>query len=110
MFVYWNSGNIDHIAKHRVTQDEAEYVLRHAAPPYPQSIGDGKYLVQGKTSVGRFLQVIFVYRPLELVDLGDVPMHRRLELQDVNEVIFIIHARELENAEKRRLRARRGRQ
>jgi len=43
----WNQWNRDHIATHGVLPEEAEYVINHAAPPYPEKIGDGKWRVRG---------------------------------------------------------------
>ena len=82
----WNEWNRDHIASHGVTEDEAEYVVNHAAPPYPQDIGDGKWRVRGQTPHGRYIQVIFVIE---------------------DEVYYVIHARGLTDNEKRQLRRRR---
>ena len=31
----WNEWNLDHVSKHGVTPDEAEYVVRNARRPYP---------------------------------------------------------------------------
>jgi uncharacterized DUF497 family protein len=83
----WNDWNLDKIAKHGVSVQEAEYIVRNAHRPFPEKIDDGKVLVQGQTSAGVYLQVIYV--PQE------------------NDEIFIIHARPLKEVEKRRLRRRR---
>lgn len=83
----WNDWNRQHIAIHGVSPDEAESVVDHAQPPYPEPIGDGKWRVRGQTSVGRYLQVIFVFDP--------------------DDTAFVIHARGLTDAEKRQLRRRR---
>jgi hypothetical protein len=36
---YWDEWNVAHVAKHDVTRDEAEHVVRHAKPPFPREIG-----------------------------------------------------------------------
>ena len=54
----WNEWNIDHIAEHGVRQDEAEAVVRNARAPYPRYQRDDKWLVCGRGSGGRLLQVI----------------------------------------------------
>ena len=54
--------------------------------PYPQELGRGKVLVAGQTSDGSYIQVIYIFSP--------------------EDVIFVIHARPLNDAEKRRLRRR----
>jgi len=48
----WNRANREHIGKHGVTQEEAEYVVRHARSPFPRAIGDGKFLCWGQTRDG----------------------------------------------------------
>jgi uncharacterized DUF497 family protein len=106
MFIYWNAWNIEHIAKHGVSLDEAESVVAHARPPYPEQVGDGKYAVWGATEDGRYLQVIYTFWSVEQVDLADVPPHRRDELAGLDEVHYVIHARDLTNHEKRRYRRR----
>lgn len=82
----WNDWNRDHIAEHGVDPDEAELVVRRTRKPYPLHVGDDKLLVIGRGSGGRLLQVIFVL--------------------DKDETIFVIHARPLTDAEKRRHRRR----
>jgi uncharacterized protein len=83
----WNAWNVDHIAEHGVTPDEAEYVVRNARAPYPRKVGERKYLVQGQTPSGDYIQVIFFIDSLRL--------------------LFVIHARPLRDLEKRRFRRRR---
>jgi uncharacterized DUF497 family protein len=78
---------VNHIGEHGVSPADAEYVVTHASPPYPAKIEDEKYVVRGRDSVGRYLQVIYVFSPAN--------------------VVFVIHARPLTEHEKRRLRRRR---
>ena len=82
----WNDWNIEHIARHGISPEEAEYVILHARRPYPQAREDDKWRVVGRGHGGRWLQVIFV------IDLEDT--------------IFVIHARTLTEREKRRERKR----
>lgn len=77
--------------------------------PYPSPIGEGKHLVWGQTVGGRYLQVIFVYRAVETISLNEVEPHQRLDLQDLDIVVYPIRARDLTPAEKRKFRRRRGR-
>jgi hypothetical protein len=56
----WIDWNIEHIGRHGVLPEEAQYIVDHPAKGYPQQIGDGKILVRGRTLVGRYLQVIFI--------------------------------------------------
>lgn len=85
----WNEWNIEHLARHSVSPDEAEMVVREASKPYPRKIEDDKWLVWGRGRGGRFLQVVFVL--------------------DDTESVFVIHARPLTDQEKRRWRRRRRR-
>ena len=82
----WNDWNLDHATRHGVEPWEAEYVVRNASAPYPQEREDDKWLVIGRGSGGRFLQVVYVV--------------------DSNDVNYIIHARPLADKEKRRYRRR----
>ena len=79
----WIEWNIEHIGRHGISRQEAERVARSAQPLYR---GDGKYLVRGRGTGGRWLQVIYVL--------------------DDDGCRFVIHARLLTDREKRRLRRR----
>jgi uncharacterized DUF497 family protein len=85
----WNEWNLEHAQRHGVTAAEAEWVVRTAGRPFPIRARDGRWLVMGPTEGGRPVQVSY------LVD-GEGP-------------IYIIHARPLEDSEKRRYRRRIGR-
>jgi len=54
----WNEWNIEHVARHAVTPEEAEEVVMNAQQPYPLKRADEKWLVWGATSNGRMLQVV----------------------------------------------------
>jgi uncharacterized DUF497 family protein len=82
----WIEWNIDHIANHGVTPDEAERVIKNARPPFPERLEDDKWLVIGRGGRGRFIQVIFVL--------------------DEHGTVFVIHSRPLTDKEKRRYRRR----
>ena len=82
----WNEWNVEHIGEHGVSPIEAEQLVDDAAPPYPESIGEEKWRVCGQTAGGRDLQVIYVFDP--------------------EDWIYVIHARGLNDREKRRLRRR----
>jgi hypothetical protein len=82
----WNDWNEEHIGEHAVSPEEAEYVVDHALPPYPGQIGGDKWRVRGQTATGRYIQVIFLF--------------------DSDDSAYIIHARGLNDQEKRRLRRR----
>jgi uncharacterized DUF497 family protein len=82
----WNEWNLEHIARHGVKAHEAERVIESAHPPYPEERDDEKLLVIGRGAGERWLQVIFVL--------------------DGDGTVFVIHARPLDDREKRRYRRR----
>ncbi len=103
----WNDWNISHIAKHGVTRRQTEYVVANARRPFPSYEGDGKWLVQGQDESGEYLQVIYVLASQARgIDYAAVDL---VALPDDADPIFVIHARPLEDAEKRALRKRTGR-
>jgi len=55
----WNDYNRGKIAKHGVTQTEAEHVVRFAKRPYPKMHKKGTWIVQGRGNSNRMLQVVF---------------------------------------------------
>ncbi len=105
MIFQWNAGNGRHIAKHGVTEAEAQEVADHARPPFPRAIEDDKHLVWGRTESGRYLQVIYVFLADEDVNFQSLPQLDRLRFEDGQpEVAFIIHAMELTAGQKRQYR------
>ncbi len=78
----WNGWNIEHLARHGVTPQEAEWVVRQASKPFPRMAGGGKFFVWGRGMGGRLLQVIYIVDP--------------------DGTQFVLHGRLLSNAEKRR--------
>jgi hypothetical protein len=83
----WNIQNIGHIGEHFVDPPEAEYVVNHPAAGFPRREADAKFRAWGQTSAGRYLQVVYVFDPPD--------------------VVYVIHARSLTEREKRLLRRRR---
>ncbi len=61
----WDDANIDHVARHDVEADEAEAVLDNN--PLILRTSDNKYLAYGQTDEGRFLLVVFVRKPGQIV-------------------------------------------
>ena len=80
----WDEWNMHHAAGHGVQPHEAEDVVRQARRPYPLHRADDKWLVWGRGSGGRLLQVVFVI--------------------DEDDSIYVIHSRPLTNREKGRFR------
>lgn len=83
----WVEWNRDKVSLHGVAPEEAEFVVDHARSPYPAKVADEKRLVCGQTRSGRYLQVVY--------------------LIDIDDTVFVIHARPLTDQEKKRLRRRR---
>ena len=85
MFVFRsNAWNVDHLAPHGVAPDDAEFLVEHARKPYPADVGDERYRVRGKSLAGRYLQVVFIFSP--------------------DDVVYVIHARPLTDREIRQFR------
>ena len=80
----WNEWNLDHISRHAVEPEEAEWIVNHYGA---SDAGGDKYMVWGQTAHGRYLQVIFVL--------------------DAPDEVYVIHARDLIDREKRIFRRRR---
>jgi len=102
----WDDCNVFHIGEHGVTPDEAKYVIDHARSPYPEERPEEKLLVWGQTEAGRYLQVVFVYLEDDEVDVEALTTAERLEFQEGKPVAYVVHARDLTDAEKRQLRRR----
>ncbi|MGA2442930.1 MAG: hypothetical protein ABSH08_18410 [Tepidisphaeraceae bacterium] len=82
----WNRWNAEHVQKHGITRDAAEFIVERARRPFPEMIGEGKRYVAGQTAEGLYAQVIY--------------------LLDADGTVFIIHARPLDDSEKRKFRRR----
>lgn len=82
----WNDANVEHIGAHDIVPDEAEYVVKNARRPYPEKRENGKFYVAGQTRGGEHIQVVFIVDPPP--------------------VIYVIHARRLNDREKRVYRRR----
>lgn len=72
-FVFaWNDWNSAHVTNYGSNAASAEYVVSHAEYPFPREIGDGKFLVWGRTATGDFLEVIFAFRIPEELEFADL--------------------------------------
>lgn len=111
MIFAWNEWNIEHLAKHRVTPEEAECVVANARSPYPMTIDSEKRLVIGRTAQGRLLHVIFVFKSANDVEPGSISSADLAEITDFEliEIIFVIHAMPASEKMKRQDRRRRKR-
>lgn len=93
MLFRWNDWNVEHIAEHGVSPEEAEQVVEHARNPFPELREHDKWRVIGRGLGGRWIQVIFVFDPIE-------------EDIDEDDTVYVIHARPLTDREKKRERKR----
>ena len=84
----WNEKNIGHIGAHGLSRSDAQYIVDHAKPPYPQMIGDDKRIVVGQLRGGEYVQVIYV------------------PSRSVPDAVYVMHARPLTAGEKRLFRRR----
>jgi uncharacterized DUF497 family protein len=82
----WNDWNTGHVEEHGIGPEEAEHVVTHAARPYPMTGREGTLLVRGPGRGGRLIQVVYVLDP--------------------DDTVFVIHARPLDDDEKRHYRRR----
>jgi uncharacterized DUF497 family protein len=100
----WRRRNLAHIAKHGVSPYEARRVVERASRPYPMKAGQRKWLVRGRTATGRALQVIFLTLEAHEVDVANLTLADLVAFERDEEVIYVIHARDLTGRERRRLR------
>jgi hypothetical protein len=109
MIFLWTQRSEEHLSKHEVTPTQAVFVVDNAESPYPQEVGESKYAVRGQTAEGRYLHVVFVYAAVENIELEEyerLTLPERLAMEEGVEAGRIIHARDLSEAEKRRVRRR----
>ena len=100
MFFVWTDQNEEHLAQHGVETHEAEDVCRRPKRPYPRAISSVKWLVKGRTLGGRMIQVIYVLRQPEEVDLMLLSSEDKLALEQGERAVYVIHARELRPGER----------
>jgi len=103
----WDDWNLAHIARHDVGPEEAEYVVRHASPPWPEEKGDDKMLVWGTTEAGDLLQVIFVLKQPDELEFETLDIEQWADVRDDDQIIYVVHAMPLTDTMKKRFRRRR---
>ena len=52
----WDAGNVDHIARHRISRDEVEEIFESRY--YMVRGRDGRYVAIGQTASGRYLYCV----------------------------------------------------
>jgi uncharacterized DUF497 family protein len=80
----WINWNVEHVGRHNVSMEEAEYVVRNNQA---SGVENRKFFVTGKTREGRWIQVVYIFDPIN--------------------VVFVIHSRDLSDREKKQARKRR---
>jgi hypothetical protein len=102
----WDDWNKAHVTKHGSNEAEAKYIIENADGPFPREIGDGKYLVWGKTASGSFLQVVFAFKlpeELEFTSLTFLDWAALID-DDHTVAIYVIHAMPLTKKQLREFR------
>ena len=95
MIFAWGESNIEHLSKHAVRREEAEYIVRHAKPPWPEQKGDDKLLVWGATRDARLLQVIFTLKSPDQIEFDELTIDEWAELGEDDRVVYVIHAMDM---------------
>ncbi|MGD0139834.1 MAG: hypothetical protein ABSD28_13225 [Tepidisphaeraceae bacterium] len=100
----WDDWNKKHVTKHGSNEADAKYIVSHAEDPFPRDMGDGKYLVWGKTASGDYLEVIFAFRvpeDLEFLALGVLDWGVLIDYP-ATVPIYICHAMPMKSKQLRR--------
>ncbi|MCL4793287.1 MAG: BrnT family toxin [Bryobacteraceae bacterium] len=79
----WDSGNLEHIARHDITADEALEVIGSdpALIRSEERDGEDRHLVIGETSSGRLLMVVWTWRQNKVRVITAFPAKRRFRRQ-----------------------------
>lgn len=105
LFFLRNEALDEHAGKHGVSREDAEHVVRNAEPPYPEDIGEGKYRVWGRTSAGKYVQVVFTTRELAEIGYAQLTFPMLAAIWDDDALfIAIIHAMPMTDDMKRQYR------
>jgi uncharacterized DUF497 family protein len=105
MSFIWERWNREHLQKHEVSTQEAQYIVEHRQPPFPQPLGNGKFIVRGRTRNGRYLQVIYCFKADEDLDYEEMDVETMIELADSKAPhYYVVHARNLTAKEISRFR------
>jgi len=108
MVFSWDDTNREHIAKHNVSPEEAEYIVSNAAAPFPEQVENDKLVVWGATDAGRHLQVIYVVKAPSEISYESVSVDdwMSIEAGEVTDIVRVVHAMDLTPRMKKRLRKR----
>jgi hypothetical protein len=101
----WDERNTPHIAEHAVSPSEAAEVVLNTSAPFPREMADDKHQFWDRTDRGRYLQVICIFPADEDVDITTLSPEDVIAFSDGSGcVVYVIHARDLTDREKRQLR------
>lgn len=106
-FVFaWDDWNSEHVTKHGSNATSAQYVVEHAEDPFPREIGDGKFLVWGRTAASDYLEVIFVFKIPEELEFAALQLLDWAALIDYpgTIAIYICHAMPMKAKQLRQFR------
>lgn len=100
----WTPKNVEHIAEHGITPEEAAHVVLNGTAI---RMADAKWLARGQTEAGRYIQAIYVLES----DVGELDWAEAdmtwLDLEDDADAIMVIHARPLTARERSAFKAKR---
>jgi uncharacterized DUF497 family protein len=87
MYFFWDSANIDHIALHGVTPEEAEQVIQNDPLDLDRQIRnyEERFVHLGETNVGRILFVIVTVREDALRVVSAFPADKAVRKHYLNE-------------------------
>lgn len=73
----WDKANIEHIARHQVTPEEAEEVFQERVSV--KRVRDDRYMALGQTEEGRYLAVVFIRKNnvIRVITARDMEKHER---------------------------------
>jgi uncharacterized DUF497 family protein len=77
----WDARNVRHIARHGITTEEAEQVLRNdpLVLQYQNHVAEERVLCLGQTNNGRLLAVVYVERDSAIRIVTAYTMNRQQE-------------------------------
>lgn len=59
----WNAWNLEHATKHGCAVREIESVVRNARRPWPQYVGEDRWMVEGRGQGGRVVRAVYLIDP-----------------------------------------------
>jgi len=100
MLFIWDERNLEYIAEHGISPQEAKEVVVWARRPYPCRLSDVKWIAKGRTMSGRRLQVTYVFGEPEEIDPRLLTVEELAALEAGERIIYVIHSRPLRREER----------